>query len=79
MSTRYVFVKHLLNVLKEYKPNMLESNCMPFFILSMHNGDTACKLFVIPCANIQKEFRAKQKRQMAPELIRFQHDNVAWR
>lgn len=53
-----LFIQHLLDVFKEYKPNMLDLNCALFVILSMHNGDTACKLFVTPCANIQKESRA---------------------
>lgn len=53
-----LFIQHLLNAFKEYKPNALNLNCSLFVILSMHNGDTACKLFVIPCANIQKESRA---------------------
>lgn len=74
-----LFTQYFLNVFKEYKPNMLYLTCMLSIIISLHSGDTACKFFVIPCANIQKESRATQKKQTASHLIGFPHDNAAWR
>lgn len=74
-----LFIQHLLDVFKEYKPNTLELNCTLFVILSMHSADTACNFSVIPCANMHKESRAAEERQTASHLIRFQCDNAAWR
>lgn len=51
----------LLNIFSENwntKQNTLDLNYTSFVILRMHNSDSGCNLFVIPCANIQKESRA---------------------
>lgn len=72
-----LFIQHLLNVFKEYKPNTLDLK--PSFS-RCNNGRCCLRAFLsLLVLTYKKSPEPTQKRQMASHLIRFQNDNAARR